>query len=76
MASGWDEITALYNFPNPHRGSKAWLDEGWIVVMVAIAGLDRSRSVLAKLHYQARALRAQGLLLADGTPTVGGGKTF
>ena len=29
-------------------------------------------------HYQARAraLRALGLLLADGTPTVGGGKTF
>ena len=26
--------------------------------------------------YQARALRALGLLLADGTPTVGGGKTF
>ena len=25
---------------------------------------------------QARALRALGLLLADGTPTVGGGKTF
>ena len=24
----------------------------------------------------ARALRALGLLLADGTPTVGGGKTF
>ena len=30
------------------------------------------------LNYQARAcaLRALGLLLADGTPTVGGGKTF
>ena len=27
-------------------------------------------------HYPARALRALGLLLADGTPTVGGGKTF
>ena len=26
--------------------------------------------------YQARALKALGLLLADGTPTVGGGKTF
>ena len=26
--------------------------------------------------FQARALRALGLLLADGTPTVGGGKTF
>ena len=31
--------------------------------------------VLAVVH-QARALRALGLLLADGTPTVGGGKTF
>ena len=28
------------------------------------------------IYYQARALRALGLLLADGTPTVGGGKTF
>ena len=27
-------------------------------------------------NYPARALRALGLLLADGTPTVGGGKTF
>ena len=27
-------------------------------------------------HYPARALRALGLLLADGNPTVGGGKTF
>ena len=26
--------------------------------------------------YPARALRALGLLLADGAPTVGGGKTF
>ena len=28
------------------------------------------------IDYPARALRALGLLLADGTPTVGGGKTF
>ena len=27
-------------------------------------------------YYPARALRALGLLLADGAPTVGGGKTF
>ena len=27
-------------------------------------------------YYQARALRALELLLADGAPTVGGGKTF
>ena len=27
-------------------------------------------------NYQAHALRALGLLLADGTPTVGGGKTY
>ena len=27
-------------------------------------------------NYQARAPRALGLLLADGAPTVGGGKTF
>ena len=33
----------------------------------------RARSARAR---RARALRALGLLLADGTPTVGGGKTF
>ena len=33
-------------------------------------------SILNIDYYQARALRALGLLLADGTPTVGGGKTF
>ena len=27
-------------------------------------------------YHQARALRALGLLLADGTPTVGGGRLF
>ena len=27
-------------------------------------------------YYQARALRALGLLLADGAPTVGGGEDF
>ena len=37
--------------------------------------------VIIKLAYEARgpegpALRTLGLLLADGTPTVGGGKTF
>ena len=34
---------------------------------------DRARSARAQ---RACALRALGLLLADGTPTVGGGKTF
>ena len=33
-------------------------------------------TIAAPFFYQARALRALGLLLADGTPTVGGGKTF
>ena len=32
--------------------------------------------MVAHCCYPARALRALGLLLADGTPTVGGGKTF
>ena len=32
--------------------------------------------ILRQLGYQARALRALGLLLADGAPTVGGGKSF
>ena len=36
--------------------------------------LSSPRAKLAGL--KACALRALGLLLADGTPTVGGGKTF
>ena len=32
--------------------------------------------VFLQYFYPARALRALGLLLADGAPTVGGGKTF
>ena len=39
-------------------------------------GWTCSVSVGQRCLYQARALRALGLLLADGTPTVGGGKTF
>ena len=31
---------------------------------------------LPSCFFPARALRALGLLLADGAPTVGGGKTF
>ena len=31
---------------------------------------------MCSFYNQARALRALGLLLADGAPTVGGGKTF
>ena len=33
-------------------------------------------NVKKNFDYPARALRALGLLLADGAPTVGGGKTF
>ena len=40
-----------------------------MTLLVIISGPSQS-------NYQARALRALGLLLADGTPTVGGGKTF
>ena len=36
----------------------------------------KSRFYFQSLNYQARALRALGLLLADGTLTMGGGKTF
>ena len=37
---------------------------------------DQPIHLSLKIHYPARALRALGLLLADGAPTVGGGKTF
>ena len=47
----------------------------------AIVSRSRDKMILNlydknAIYYQARALRALGLLLADGTPTVGGGKTF
>ena len=35
-----------------------------------------NRSFFQQYDYPARALRALGLLLADGAPTVGRGKTF
>ena len=41
-----------------------------------VNGNGDNDDVFGDLVYQARALRALGLLLADGTPTVGGGKTF
>ena len=34
------------------------------------------KSSIDRLPFPARALRALGLLLADGAPTVGGGETF
>ena len=45
---------------------------------LADAELDRAAGEPSNhhYHYPARALRALGLLLADGAPTVGGGKTF
>ena len=35
-----------------------------------------NKKYINQTSYPARALRALGLLLADGAPTVGGGKTF
>ena len=49
------------------------------VVKQVLHGIADVRQMLVLKYfitYQARALRALGLLLADGTPTVGGGKTF
>ena len=40
------------------------------------SGDIKAKFDLGITFYQARALRALGLLLAGGTPTVGGGKTF
>ena len=39
-------------------------------------GIHRFGGLKFCKNYQARALRALGLLLADGAPTVGEGKTF
>ena len=46
--------------------------EGDTLLTISIIG----RGGGGPANYQARALRALGLLLADGTPTVGGGTTF
>ena len=39
-------------------------------------GSHKGNQFEKNICYPARALRALGLLLADGAPTVGGGKTF
>ena len=39
-------------------------------------GIFFFKTLISYFFYPARALRALGLLLADGAPTVGGGKTF
>ena len=47
-------------------------------VLLSFSSLNRiiNASRIRYFFYPARALRALGLLLADGNPTVGGGKTF
>ena len=42
----------------------------FVAITIGHSAIDNKDS------YPARALRALGLLLADGAPTVGGGKTF
>ena len=44
-------------------------------VLFLLANFKQS-PLFSAIYYPARALRALGLLLADGAPTVGGGKTF
>ena len=45
-------------------------------VLLPLPAPGVSKSFEKGVIYPARALRALGLLLADGAPTVGGGKTF
>ena len=52
---------------------------GKTVVKIVVKIASFSTSIVSIFQARARracALRALGLLLADGTPTVGGGKTF
>ena len=59
-------------------------EENHCMLRIYVSGMSSSArhdlgkiSAIAEIeHYPARALRALGLLLADGAPTVGGGKTF
>ena len=50
--------------------SKDMFDVMWLVLLGTL------RQLLLQQHYPARALRALGLLLADGTPTGGRGEDF
>ena len=54
-----------------HETYHTWSGFAWISL-----SLCSVQTLWTYKRYQARALRALGLLLADGTPTVGGGKTF
>ena len=52
-----------------------WEGELWLTIrLICVETLGLAHC--CEKDYQARALRALGLLLAGGTPTVGGGKTF
>ena len=49
----------------------------WSLTTPNFLSESQRRSLEGKvINYPARALRALGLLLADGAPTVGRGKTF
>ena len=55
----------------------AWLESTMSPTFVWNKILDNTESDILHLIFDpARALRELGLLLADGAPTVGGGKTF
>ena len=48
----------------------------FIFLRAAFNGILGDNEKVTLAFYPARALRALGLLLAGGAPTVGGGKTF
>ena len=52
------------------------INDGIIGIAVYHDGYDDDNTFNFMVIYPARALRALGLLLADGAPTVEGGKTF
>ena len=70
----WPKTGIFGQFGPGHAGLFSALLVGRLVVVAR--GLYLARHLFTLYNYQARALRAIGLLLADGTPTVGGGKTF
>ena len=69
----------LHRWPT-HMSRKSYLvfvkPKAIVCAQICVKGTHCADQYMADVLYQARALRALGLLLADGTPTVGGGKTF
>ena len=67
---------SFFYCPQSFSGGGLYSKQNGLLFWSVIGDCDYGVCGYCNAFYQARALRALGLLLADGTPTVGGGKTF